>query len=147
MMIVIFIYTLRKPELGKVELEKHSPQKLKVIGGGAAALIGFYDGLIGPGTGTMLMIFLVAVMGFAFIGASAIAKVVNAATNLASIIVVGLNVGIMWKLGIALGLANLVGGYLGSHLAISKGSSFIRIFYLIVTGLLIARLGYSIYFE
>jgi uncharacterized membrane protein YfcA len=147
MMIIIFIYTLRKPELGKIELDKHSPQKLKVIGGGAAALIGFYDGLIGPGTGTMLMIFLVAVMGFAFIGASAIAKVVNAATNLASMIVVGLNAGIMWKLGIALGLANLVGGYLGSHLAINKGSSFIRIFYLIVTGLLIARLGYSIYFE
>jgi hypothetical protein len=95
----------------------------------------------------MLMIFLVAVMGFAFIGASAIAKVVNAATNLASMIVVGLNVGIMWKLGIALGLANLLGGYLGSHLAINKGSSFIRIFYLIVTGLLIARLGYSIYFQ
>ncbi len=108
MMIIIFIYTWRKPELGKVELDKHSPRKLKVIGGGAAALIGFY---------------------------------------LASMIVVGLNVGIMWKLGIALGLANLVGGYLGSHLAINKGSSFIRIFYLIVTGLLIARLGYSIYFQ
>ena len=147
MMIVIFLYTWRKPELGKVQLEKHSPRKLKMIGGAAAALIGFYDGLIGPGTGTMLMIFLVAVMGFAFIGASAIAKVVNATTNVASMIVVGLNVGIMWKLGIALGLANLVGGYLGSHLALKKGSSFIRLFYLIVTGLLIARLGYSIYFE
>lgn len=146
-MIVIFIYTLLKPELGKVHVDKHSPRKLMVIGSIAACLIGFYDGLIGPGTGTMLMIALVAIMGFAFVGASAIAKVVNATTNLASIIVVGLRIGFMWKLGLLLAVANLAGGYMGSHMAIRKGSSFIRIFYLIVTGLLILRLGYSLYIE
>ncbi len=147
MMIAIFIYTLLKPDLGKVHVEKHSPRKLMVIGAIAATLIGFYDGLIGPGTGTMLMIALVAIMGFAFVGASAIAKVVNATTNLASIIVVGLRIGILWKIGLFLAIANLAGGYAGSHLAIKKGSSFIRIFYLIVTGLLILRLGYSLYME
>jgi uncharacterized membrane protein YfcA len=147
MMIAIFIYTLFKPDLGKVHVEKHSPQKLMRIGAVAAFLIGFYDGLIGPGTGTMLMIALVAIMGFAFVGASAIAKVVNATTNLASIIVVGLKIGILWKLGLLLGIANLAGGYTGSHMAIKKGSGFIRIFYLIVTGILILRLGYSLYLE
>ena len=147
MMIAIFIYTLFKPDLGKVHVEKHSPRKMMVIGAIAACLIGFYDGLIGPGTGTLLMIALVAIMGFAFVGASAIAKVVNATTNLASIIVVGLRIGIMWKLGLVLAVANLAGGYMGSHMAIKKGSSFIRIFYLIVTGLLILRLGYSLYIE
>lgn len=147
MMIAIFIYTLFKPDLGKIHVDKHSPRKLMAIGAIAAALIGFYDGLIGPGTGTMLMIALVAIMGFAFVGASAIAKVVNATTNLASIIVVGFRIGIMWKLGILLGIANLIGGYTGSHMAIKKGSGFIRIFYLIVTVLLILRLGYSLYIE
>jgi hypothetical protein len=147
MMIAIFFYTLAKPDLGKVHVEKHSPQKMMIIGAVAAALIGFYDGLIGPGTGTMLMIALVAIMGFAFVGASAIAKVVNATTNLASIIVVGFRIGIMWKLGLLLGVANLAGGYAGSHMAIKKGSGFIRIFYLIVTGLLILRLGYSLYIQ
>jgi uncharacterized membrane protein YfcA len=146
-MIAIFIYTLLKPDLGKVHVDKHSPRKLMFIGAIAACLIGFYDGLIGPGTGTMLMIALVAIMGFAFVGASAIAKVVNATTNLASIIVVGLRIGFMWKLGLLLAVANLAGGYMGSHMAIKKGSSFIRIFYLIVTGLLILRLGYSLYIE
>jgi uncharacterized membrane protein YfcA len=146
-MIAIFLYTLVKPELGKEHVEKHSPQKLMVIGSIAAFIIGFYDGLIGPGTGTILMIALVALMGFAFVGASAIAKVVNATTNLASIIVVGLTIGVMWKLGLVLAVANLAGGYMGSHMAIKKGSSFIRIFYLIVTGLLILRLGYSLYIE
>jgi uncharacterized membrane protein YfcA len=147
MMIAIFIYTLFKPDLGKVNVEKHSPRKMMVIGSIAACLIGFYDGLIGPGTGTMLMIALVAIMGFAFVGASAIAKVVNATTNLASIIVIGFSLGIMWKLGLVLAVANLAGGYMGSHMAIKKGSSFIRIFYLIVTALLILRLGYSLYIE
>jgi len=147
MMIAIFIYTLVKPDLGKVQVEKHSPKKLMYIGGTAAFVIGFYDGLIGPGTGTLLMIFLVAVMGFAFVGASAIAKVVNAMTNLASIIVVGLGVGILWKIGLFLATANLAGGYVGSHVAIKKGSGFVRVFYLIVTGLLILRLGYSLYIE
>jgi len=146
-MIAIFLYTLVKPELGKEHVEKHSPQNLMVIGSVAAFIIGFYDGLIGPGTGTILMIALVALMGFAFVGASAIAKVVNATTNLASIIVVGLTIGVMWKLGLVLAVANLAGGYMGSHMAIKKGSSFIRIFYLIVTGLLILRLGYSLYIE
>lgn len=146
-MIAIFLYTLVKPELGKEHVEKHSPQKLMVIGSVAAFIIGFYDGLIGPGTGTILMIALVALMGFAFVGASAIAKVVNATTNLASIIVVGLTIGVMWKLGLVLAVANLAGGYMGSHMAIKKGSSFIRIFYLIVTGLLILRLGYSLFIE
>ncbi|CAN2241099.1 sulfite exporter TauE/SafE family protein [Candidatus Planktophila dulcis] len=146
-MIAIFFYTLVKPELGKEHVEKHSPQKLMVIGSVAAFIIGFYDGLIGPGTGTILMIALVVLMGFAFVGASAIAKVVNATTNLASIIVVGLTIGVMWKLGLVLAVANLAGGYMGSHMAIKKGSSFIRIFYLIVTGLLILRLGYSLYIE
>jgi len=146
-MIAIFIYTLVKPDLGKVHVEKHSPRKLMIIGAIAASLIGFYDGLIGPGTGTMLMIALVAIMGFAFVGASAIAKGVNATTNLASIIVVGIRSGFMWKLGLVLAVANLIGGYTGSHMAIKKGSGFIRIFYLIVTGLLILRLGYSLYIE
>ena len=146
-MIAIFFYTLVKPELGKEHVEKHSPQKLMVIGSIAAFIIGVDDGLIGPGTGTILMIALVALMGFAFVGASAIAKVVNATTNLASIIVVGLTIGVMWKLGLVLAVANLAGGYMGSHMAIKKGSSFIRIFYLIVTGLLILRLGYSLYIE
>jgi uncharacterized membrane protein YfcA len=146
-MIAIFIYTLVKPELGKNHVEKYAPRKLMSIGAIAAFIIGFYDGLIGPGTGTMLMIALVAIMGFAFVGASAIAKVVNATTNLASIIVVGLTIGVMWKLGLVMGIANLAGGYAGSHMALKKGSGFVRIFYLIVTALLILRLGYSLYFE
>ena len=132
MLVAVFIYTLIHPDLGKIEIFKHSHLRRMQIAISAGFIIGFYDGLIGPGTGTLLMIVLVAGFGFAFVGASAIAKVVNVATNLASILVIGFNASIMWKVGIALGIVNLAGGFLGSHVAINKGSEFVRKFYLVV---------------
>ncbi len=90
------------------------------------------------------MIVLVAALGFAFVGASAIAKVVNVSTNFASILVFGFNGSIMWKVGLAVGLFNLAGGFIGSHVAIKKGSDFVRKFYLVVTFVLILRVTYDL---
>ena len=145
MLVTVFIYTLIHPDLGKIEIFKHSHLRRMQIAISAGFIIGFYDGLIGPGTGTLLMIVLVAGFGFAFVGASAIAKVVNVATNLASILVIGFNASIMWKVGIALGIVNLAGGFLGSHVAINKGSEFVRKFYLVVTFVLIVRVLFDLF--
>ena len=145
MLVAVFIYTLIHPDLGKIEIFKHSHLRRMQIAISAGFIIGFYDGLIGPGTGTLLMIVLVAGFGFAFVGASAIAKVVNVATNLASILVIGFNASIMWKVGIALGIVNLAGGFLGSHVAINKGSEFVRKFYLVVTFVLIVRVLFGLF--
>ena len=145
MLVAVFIYTLIHPDLGKIEIFKHSHLRRMQIAISAGFIIGFYDGLIGPGTGTLLMIVLVAGFGFAFVGASAIAKVVNVATNLASILVIGFNASIMWKVGIALGIVNLAGGFLGSHVAINKGSEFVRKFYLVVTFFLIVRVLFDLF--
>ena len=145
MLVAVFIYTLIHPDLGKIEIFKHSHLRRMQIAISAGFIIGFYDGLIGPGTGTLLMIVLVAGFGFAFVGASAIAKVVNVATNLASILVIGFNASIMWKVGIALGIVNLAGGFLGSHVAINKGSDFVRKFYLVVTFVLIVRVLFDLF--
>ena len=145
MLVAVFIYTLIHPDLGKIEIFKHSHLRRMQIAISAGFIIGFYDGLIGPGTGTLLMIVLVAGFGFAFVGASAIAKVVNVATNLASILVIGFNASIMWKVGIALGIVNLAGGFLGSHVAINKGSEFVRKFYIVVTFVLIVRVLFDLF--
>lgn len=147
MLVAVFIYTLIHPDLGRFEVAKHSARKRTAIAITAGFVIGFYDGLIGPGTGTLLMIVLVAALGFAFVGASAIAKVVNVATNFASILVIGLNASIMWRVGLALGAANLAGGLIGSHVAIKKGSDFVRIFYLVVTFILILRVAADLIFN
>lgn len=144
MLVAVFIYTLAQPDLGKIEIFKHGVRRRLQIASGAGAFIGFYDGFIGPGTGTLLMIVLVAALGFAFVGASAIAKVVNVSTNFASILVFGFHGSIMWKVGLAVGLFNLAGGFIGSHVAIKKGSDFVRKFYLIVTFVLILRVTYDL---
>lgn len=145
MLVAVFAYTLARPDLGKVEALKGAAKRQRTVGAIAGLTIGFYDGFIGPGTGTLLMIVLVAALGFAFIGASAIAKVVNVATNFASILVFGISGSIMWVVGFAVGICNLAGGIIGSRVAIRRGSDFVRKFYLVVTFALIVRVLFDLF--
>ena len=145
MVVAVFVYTLARPELGKVEVLKGAAKRQRTVGAVAGLTIGFYDGFIGPGTGTLLMIVLVAALGFAFVGASAIAKVVNVATNFASILVFGISGSIMWVVGLAVGICNLAGGIIGSRVAIRRGSDFVRKFYLVVTFALIVRVLFDLF--
>ena len=145
MLVAVFAYTLARPDLGKVEVLKGAAKRQRTVGAIAGLTIGFYDGFIGPGTGTLLMIVLVAALGLAFIGASAIAKVVNVATNFASILVFGISGSIMWVVGLAVGICNLAGGIIGSRVAIRRGSDFVRKFYLVVTFALIVRVLFDLF--
>jgi uncharacterized membrane protein YfcA len=145
MLVAVFAYTLARPDLGKVEVRKGAAKRQRTVGAIAGLTIGFYDGFIGPGTGTLLMIVLVAALGFAFIGASAIAKVVNVATNFASILVFGISGSVMWVVGLAVGICNLAGGIIGSRVAIRRGSDFVRKFYLVVTFALIVRVLFDLF--
>jgi uncharacterized membrane protein YfcA len=104
-------------------------------------IIGFYDGLIGPGTGSFLVLTLVAVLGFAFLSASAIAKVVNVATNLGAIIIFGLNGEIIWKIGLTLAIANIAGGLIGARIALRGGSNLVRKVFMGVTLALIVKVA------
>ena len=141
LLIVVAIYTWLKPDLGKIELLRHHPNRRIQISILAGAGIGFYDGIFGPGTGSFLMLVLVASLGYAFITASAIAKVVNVSTNLGAILIFGFHGAIIWKIGLALGVANVSGAVLGARLAIRGGSVLVRKTYLIVTVALIIKVG------
>ena len=104
-----------------------------------AAVIGVYDGFFGPGTGTFLVFLFVQVAGCDFLHASASAKLVNAAANAAALLVFGLTGEVMWLLGIAMAACGLLGAQLGSHLAIRRGSGFVRGAFILVVCALIAR--------
>ena len=141
LLIVVAIYTWLKPDLGMVERFKHTDMRRIQIAIVAGVLVGFYDGIFGPGTGSFLMLVLVASLGYAFITASAIAKVVNVSTNLAAILIFGIHGAVIWQLGLALGVANVSGAVLGSRLAIRGGSTLVRKVFLIVTVALIIKVG------
>jgi len=139
-LVVIFIYTLLNPKLGHEE----SPKLNYKVAAIAGLAIGFYDGIFGPGTGTFLMAVLVGALGYGFLTASAIAKITNVATNLAAIIIFAKHGVILWGIGIALAISNIVGSTFGSKLAIKGGSPLVRKVFLLMTGLLIAKVGYDL---
>lgn len=141
LLIVVAIYTWFKPDLGKFENLRHHSTRRVQIAAIAGAVIGFYDGIFGPGTGSFLMLILVASLGYAFITASAIAKVVNVATNVGAILVFGIHGAVIWQLGIIMGAANISGAIVGSRLAIKGGSTLVRKVFLIVTIALIVKVG------
>jgi len=141
LLIVVAVYTWFKPDLGKFENLRHLPQRRVQIAALAGVIIGFYDGIFGPGTGSFLMLILVASLGYAFITASAIAKVVNVATNVGAIMVFGINGAVIWQIGIIMGVANISGAVIGARLAIKGGSTLVRKVFLIVTVALIVKVG------
>ena len=103
--------------------------------------IGFYDGAIGPGTGSFFVFALVGLLGYNFLEASAKAKLANWATNLAALVVFIPMGAVMWKLGLAMAAANIVGGYVGARVAVARGARFVRIFFLVVVVGFVVRLG------
>jgi len=141
LLIIVAVYTWFKPDLGKFENLRHLPRRRVQIAAIAGVVIGFYDGVFGPGTGSFLMLILVASLGYAFITASAIAKVVNVATNVGAIMVFGINGAVLWQIGIILGIANITGAVIGARLAIKGGSTLVRKVFLLVTVALIVKVG------
>ncbi|MDB4960003.1 MAG: Arginine/ornithine antiporter ArcD [Myxococcales bacterium] len=113
----------------------------------AAALalgIGAYDGFFGPGTGTFLIVGFVALCGRSLVRATADAKVVNFASNLAALAAFTHNGSVMWEVALPMAVGQLFGGLIGARLAIKGGARLIRAMVLIVSGALVIKLGYHL---
>ncbi len=105
-----------------------------------ALVIGAYDGFFGPGTGTFLIVGFVALCGRSLVHASADAKVVNFASNLASVCVFSYHGYIVWQLAIPMAFGQLAGGVIGAQLAMKGGERIVRGVVLVVSGALILKL-------
>ncbi len=143
-LIGVAAYTVARPDLGRHTELRHEGRGHLMRAGAVGAGLGFYDGIFGPGTGSFLVIALVTVLGYSFLAASGTAKITNAATNLGALVVFVPMGAPMWQVGLAMGAANLVGGYLGARTAIARGSAFVRVVFLVVVTALIARLGWDL---
>ena len=89
-------------------------------------LIGFYDGFFGPGTGSFLVLSLVTLLGLDLAHATARTKVLNFASNIASLAVFILAGHIIWTLGLVMAVGQAVGARIGTKLVLTNGASLIR---------------------
>ena len=144
---LIAVYTFVKKNFGIHQEKNLSTNKQLFLAVVMSICIGFYDGFIGPGTGSFLVLGFVAILGFDFLHASANAKMVNLATNFGSICLFIIKGKIIWTLAIPMAICNALGGWIGAKLAIKKGNGFIRIFFLLVVIATLIRFGYDVFFR
>jgi uncharacterized membrane protein YfcA len=143
LLIIVTAYTYARKNLGAVDQKRVFGRRdmlQAVLLGGA---IGYYDGFFGPGTGSFLIFMFVRFFGMDFLRASASAKIVNAATNLAALSFFGANAHVLVAAGLAMAVFNVGGSMVGSHLAIRHGAGFVRRVFLGVAGALILKFAWD----
>ena len=142
-LLVVLIYTLFKKELGRTHAPRFSGSKEKMMAAAIGAVIGFYDGFFGPGTGSFLVFLFVRLLGYDFLSASASAKLINTATNVAALILFVGKGHIWWHFVVVMAVANVVGSLLGTRLALKHGTGFVRVVFMAVVSALILKTGYD----
>ena len=142
-LLAVLIYTLARKDLGRAHQPHQNQNRERLIACAIGALIGWYDGFFGPGTGSFFIFLLVRFLGYDFLNASASAKLLNVATNIAAIVLFAMKGHIWWQVGLMMAAANVAGSLVGSHLALKHGTGFVRWVFVIVVGVLIVKTGWA----
>lgn len=145
MLIVIAIYTLMKKEFGQVHVRQELTPKVLMLAAVGSLLIGFYDGIFGPGTGSFFIFFFIRYLQADFLHASALSKIANLTTNLAALSFFIPTGHVLFTIGLTMAAANVCGALFGVRMALKYGSGFIRIIFLILVSVLICRMAYQMF--
>jgi len=141
--VAFFTYSQKKWGQQTKNDSENQPSKLtKLL---ICCILGFYDGFIGPGAGSFLVMAFISFLGMDFLRAGAHAKVINLCTNLGSILLFVLKGSILWSVAIPMSVSNGLGGFLGAKMALTKGNQFIRKLFLFVILLTLIRFGYDVF--
>lgn len=146
-LVAVAVYTFWRKDFGSIHAPLHAGTKERLMAMGVGALIGFYDGFFGPGTGSFLVFLFVRFFGFDFLAASAVAKVVNVACNFAALMWFGYSGHLLWQLGLMMAACQVAGSLLGTRLAMKHGSGFVRRLFLVVVTILIFKTGYDAFLK
>ena len=138
-LVSVAIYVFRRKNFGSETAAAEEGPPKTGLAMAVGAVIGFYDGFFGPGTGSFLIFLFVRLFKQDFLQASAQAKVVNVACNLAALLWFGAAGHVIWTLGILMAACNIVGSVLGTRLALWGGTGFVRKLFLMVVSLLIIK--------
>lgn len=144
---LIAIYTFMRKDLGTQHQSRWDHKRELWLGLGFGALIGFYDGFFGPGTGSFFVFVFVRVFGYDFLHASAAAKLLNVSCNAAALLWFGYSGNVLWLLGFWMAVCGVIGSVCGSRLAIRLGSHFVRKVFLIVVSGLILKTSYDAFLK
>lgn len=141
LLLIIGFYTLLKKDLGSTNAQKREGLWVHFFLITIGAIIGFYDGFFGPGTGSFLIFSFVGLLGFSFLEGSAFAKLTNLSANFAAAGFFIYHDDVKFSIALPMIIFNILGNYVGSGLAIKKGSQFVRwIFLFVILGLIIEAL-------
>lgn len=143
LLLAVLAYTLWRKDFGALHAPHLSHAQQLWLGAGTGAALGFYDGFFGPGTGSFLVFAFVGLFGFSFLAASASAKVVNVATNLAALAWFAPHGQVLYATAVPMAACNVAGSLLGSHLALRHGSGFVRLLFIVVVGALMAKFAWD----
>ena len=146
-LILILIYTIVKKDLGSVQTKTLSLKKQLITGSVIGAVVGFYDGFFGPGTGSFFVLGFVVLLGFEFVVASAYSKIINCLTNISALTVFVKQGNYLLELGIIMAFFNILGNIIGSNIALRKGNGFVRIIFIVIVSLMVLRYTYDIFFK
>lgn len=143
LMVAMLAFTLLRPDLGRHHMPRFALRHQRGLAVAIAAVMGVYDGFFGPGMGTLLIFLFVTILGFDFLRASALAKSVNWASNVAAIVLfVSRGSWLPW-VALCMAVANGVGGHLGARAALAKGNRWLRLLFIAVVSLLLLRLAWQ----
>ena len=140
-LLLVLIYTFFKKELGHRHAPRFAGVQEQWVSAGIGLGIGFYDGFFGPGTGSFLVFLFVRLLGYDFLNASAAAKLVNTATNVSALALFVGKGHIWWHFVFVMALANVLGSWLGTLMALRHGTGFVRAVFLLVVSALILKTG------
>ncbi|MCF8178509.1 MAG: TSUP family transporter [Sulfuritalea sp.] len=143
LLMLVMIYTIVKPNFGALSGVRREAGQERWRALLVGAVLGFYDGFFGPGTGSFLIFAFVHWFRLDFLHASSASKVVNFFTNLAALFYFVPSGNILWQLGLGMAAFNIVGALLGARLALRHGSGFVRGVFIAVASILIVRLAYE----
>lgn len=146
-LLVLWVFTYIRKDFTRKKLTEITSKQKYAWGIVVALIVGFYDGFIGPATGTFFIMGFIFLLGFDFFKASAYAKLINLVTNFGSICLFLIKGAILWKIAIPMAICNGLGGYCGAKLAILKGQQWVRYIFLFIMFVAICRFGYELLYS
>lgn len=147
LMVAIAVYTYFKKDLGHQEQFRVSVQLIPVYGLLVGMSCGFYNGFVGPGTGSLLVFGFVSLIGYNFLTGSAISKFINVVADVFSLIFFLWHGYVSFEIALPMMVCNMIGSFIGSRTAILRGNGFVRLFFLGVIGALLLRFGWDVFFK